>query len=338
MLLVASNDIDDHHDTWSGHPERPARTRAALDGLVVAGLPDAVVPLPGRAATRDELERVHHRDYLDALEVACAASVELPGPTPTVPGSWPTALLAAGAGLAAVDGLDAGEGDAALVLTRPPGHHALPSGAMGFCLLNNIAVTAASLVARGERVAIIDWDVHHGNGTQDAFWDDPRVLFVSTHQRALYPNTGYVDEVGGAGALGLTVNIPLPAGATGDVLQEAMSSVVGPAVESFAPTWVLVSAGFDAHRADPLADFDLSAGDFADLARVVASFAPAAGRLVLFLEGGYDLDALRLSVGATASAVLGERFRPEAATAGGPGLEALAFLRQRRAEVLAQST
>jgi acetoin utilization deacetylase AcuC-like enzyme len=233
-----------------------------------------------------------------------------------------------------VDGLSEGHADAGLVVVRPPGHHATPETGMGFCLLNNIAITAAALADRGERVLVLDWDVHHGNGTQDAFWDDPRVLFVSTHQRGLYPNTGYVDEIGGPSALGLNVNLPLPAGATGDVLQEALETAVAPVVESFAPTWVLVSAGFDGHRADPLADLDLSAGDFADAARLARGFAPSDGRTVLFLEGGYDLDALRVSLGAAAAAVLGERFRPEGATAGGPGLEAVAFLRRRRAEVL----
>ena len=337
MLLVATNASEDHHDTWAGHPERGARSRAALDGLVDAGLHDAVVPVARREATFDELARVHDVSYLERLEAICDAAVELEGPTPTVPGSYGTALLAAGAGLAVVDALTAGEGDAGLVVARPPGHHATPEKGMGFCLLNNVAVTAAALAERGERVLIVDWDVHHGNGTQAAFWDDPRVLFVSTHQRGLYPNSGFVDEVGGPSALGLNVNLPLPAGATGDVLQEAMETAVAPLVESFAPTWVLVSAGFDGHRADPLADLDLSAGDFADLARTVRGFAPSDGRTVLFLEGGYDLDALRLSVGASAAAVLGERFRPEGATAGGPGLEVLTFLRRRRDEVLEAS-
>ena len=337
MLLVASNDNEDRHDTWPGHPERAARSRAALDGLVEAGLTDAVVTAPRREATREELARVHDALYLDRLQSLCDASMELAGPTPTVPGTYPTALLAAGAGLAVIDGLAAGEADAGVVIVRPPGHHATPQTGMGFCLINNIAVAAAALADRGERVLILDWDVHHGNGTQAAFWNDPRVLFVSTHQRGLYPGSGFVDEVGGAAAFGSTVNLPLPAGATGDVLQEAMATVVAPVVESFAPTWVLVSAGFDGHRADPLADLDLSAGDYADLGSIVRGFAPQDGRLVLFLEGGYDLDALRLSVGASAAAALGERFRPEGATAGGPGMEALELLRRRRAEVLEAS-
>ena len=218
------------------------------------------------------------------------------------------------------------------MVARPPGHHASPDRQMGFCLLNNVAVAAAWLVDRGERVLILDWDVHHGNGTQDVFWDEPGVLFVSTHQWPLYPGTGRPEEVGGPGAHGLTVNIPLPAGATGDVVLRGLEELAVPAVEAFAPTWVLVSAGYDAHRADPLADVALSAGDFAALARLAAGLAPRPDRLALFLEGGYDLGALRASVAATVGALVGaDPGDAEPPTSGGPGTEMVDQSAARRA-------
>ena len=201
---------------------------------------------------------------------------------------------------------------------------------MGFCLVNNVAVAAASRTALGERVLIVDWDVHHGNGTQAIFWDDPDVLYVSTHQHPLYPGTGRADEVGGPAAAGRTLNFPLPPGATGDVLRAALDVEARPAIEEFRPDWVLVSCGFDAHRADPLSELRLSSGDFAELARVVNEFAPRPGRLALFLEGGYDADALESSVVATLDALLGGRGRPPAPTDGGPGLAQLRADRSTR--------
>ncbi len=329
MLLLAASPELDRHDSGAGHPERRARLGAALDGIAEAGLSDAVVRLEPRHATEEELTRVHPLSYLEALHAFCEAGGGALDPdTVAAPGSWDTALLAAGAVLAAVDALAAGTGEVAFVCARPPGHHALADEAMGFCLLNNIAVAAASLAGRGEKVLVVDWDVHHGNGTQAIFWDDPRVMYVSTHQWPLYPGSGRARETGGPRARGLTINVPLPAHATGDVLLEALDDLVAPAVERFAPSWVLVSAGFDAHRADPLAGLDLTAGDFADLALRVRNFAPAPGRTALVLEGGYDLDALRLSVGASLSALLGHRFRPEPASSGGPGTEAVAEARR----------
>jgi acetoin utilization deacetylase AcuC-like enzyme len=310
--------------------------QAALDGLAEAGLAEAVVTLEPRRATMEELARVHPVPYLEALRAFCEAGGGALDPDTTAgPGSWDTALLAAGAALAAVEALGAGTGDAAFVAARPPGHHATADQAMGFCLLNNVAVAAAALVAGGNRVLIVDWDVHHGNGTQDIFWDDPRVLYVSTHQWPLYPGTGRVQDTGGPAAAGTTLNVPLPPGATGDVLLQAFDEAVEEAVEQFAPTWVLVSAGFDGHRDDPLASLALTAGDFAALARRVRQWSPGAGRVAAVLEGGYDLDALRRSAGATAAALVGERFVPEAASSGGPGHEVIPMVRRARAEALA---
>jgi acetoin utilization deacetylase AcuC-like enzyme len=193
---------------------------------------------------------------------------------------------------------------------------------MGFCLVSNIAVVAAALAAEGERVWVFDYDAHHGNGTQAVFEDDPRVLFVSLHQWPLYPGTGRVTETGvGAGA-GTTMNIPMPPGATGDVYLRAFDEVIAPAVERFGPTWLLVSAGFDGHRADPLTDLGLASGDFALLTARARSFVPS-GRCVAMLEGGYDLDALAASATATLGALAGLTTHPEAPTAGGPGAEAV---------------
>ncbi len=329
VLVLAGNPELDQHDTGPEHPEQPARLRAALSGIDAAGIRDAVVRTEPRRASEEELALVHPRAYLEALKVFCEAGGGAVDPdTVAVPGSWDTALLAAGGGLAAIECLQQGAGDVAFVASRPPGHHASADRAMGFCLLNNIAVSAALLAERGERVLIVDWDVHHGNGTEDIFWDDPRVLYVSTHQSRLYPGTGAADETGGPRAEGLNVNVPLPSGATGDVVRRALENVAGPVVERFGPTWVLVSAGFDAHRADPLASLRLTAGDFADLASTVTTFCPGLGRLVLFLEGGYDLDALRMSVGSTLATLLGHNYRPEPPSTGGPGDEMVEMARR----------
>jgi acetoin utilization deacetylase AcuC-like enzyme len=198
---------------------------------------------------------------------------------------------------------------------------------MGFCLFNNAAVAAARLAAGGERVAIVDWDVHHGNGTQDIFYDDPRVLYVSTHESPLYPGTGRLRDTGGAAAPGTTLNLPFPAGTRGDTYRQAFDEVVVPLVEAFAPDWLLVSAGYDAHRADPLAGIELTATDYADLATRLAGLVPPR-RLVVVLEGGYDRDALTNSVGATLGALLGTPFRPEPVSTGGVGSATVTAARQ----------
>jgi len=189
---------------------------------------------------------------------------------------------------------------------------------MGFCFINNVAVTASALTARGERVLIVDWDAHHGNGTQEIFYEDPGVAYVSMHEYPLYPGTGWLDESGAGAGAGLTVNFPFPAGTTGDVYLAAFEEVVAPLAEAFEPTWIVASAGFDGHRCDPLTGLGLSSGDFADLADRVMGLVPPGHRIAV-LEGGYDLDALAASAGACVASLAGLRFRPEAATSGGPG-------------------
>jgi acetoin utilization deacetylase AcuC-like enzyme len=319
MLLVATDPRFAEHDAGRAHPERPARLTAVLDALTTPAIAEATSLLPPRVASREDLERVHSARYLDELEHFCeAGGGRIDADTGASAASWDAARLAAGAGLAAVDALEGGEGHAAFCAVRPPGHHAVPARAMGFCLLNSVAVTAASLRDRGNRVLIVDWDAHHGNGTQDIFWTDPNVMYVSMHEWPLYPGTGRLDDVGAGDGTGTTVNFPFPAGATGDVYLAALDDVVTPLAEAFAPDWVLVSAGYDAHRADPLTGLGLSAGDYVALTERVLRLGPAR-RTVLFLEGGYDLEALRASVLATASALLGAPHSSEPTTGHGPG-------------------
>jgi acetoin utilization deacetylase AcuC-like enzyme len=238
--------------------------------------------------------------------------------TASGPDSYDVALLAVGAGIDAIERLDRGEADAAFCALRPPGHHALPTRSMGFCLFNNVAVAASYLAARGERVLVVDFDAHHGNGTQDTFYEDPRVAYVSMHEYPLYPGTGRLDETGAGDAVGTTINFPFPAGTTGDVYLAAVEDVIVPWAERWQPTWLLLSAGFDAHRADPLTGLGLSAGDYLLLVDRLLPIVPA-GRRIAFLEGGYDLDALAASAAATVGAFAGVPVRPESPTSGGPG-------------------
>jgi acetoin utilization deacetylase AcuC-like enzyme len=332
VLLLGADDLYAAHDPGPGHPERVARLAAVAEGVSAAGIDDSFVALEPRDATPVELARVHDPSLLEQLEqLSARGGGRIDPDTAASAGSWDAARRAAGAGLAACDALEAGEGTAAFLGVRPPGHHATGNRPMGFCLLNNVAVTAAALQERGARVLIVDYDAHHGNGTQDIFWADPDVLYVSIHEWPLYPGSGRLDETGAPGAEGATCNVPLPAGATGDVYLRAFDDVIAPAAERFSPDWVLVSAGFDAHRADPLTGLALSSGDYALLAARAVELAPVAGRTVVFLEGGYDLDAIRDCVAATLPVLVGERSAPsEQPTSGGPGddvVEAAALLR-----------
>jgi len=331
VLIVAGPSGACAHDGGRLHPEQQGRIFSVMDGVRDLNLDDEIEFVTTPKAEVQDLARVHSTKYLTELEAFCnEGGGDLDPDTYARSDSFGAARRAAGAGLEAIAALERRGDGVAFVPVRPPGHHAERDRAMGFCLLNNVAVSAASLTAKGHRVLIVDWDVHHGNGTQAIFWDDPNVLYVSTHQWPLFPGSGRAEEVGGSDALGLTVNIPLPPGATGDVVRCALDEVAQPVIDRFAPDWVLVSCGFDAHRADPLGELALSTGDFADLARLARAYAPRPGRLALFLEGGYNAGALRTSVAATFGALLDQPNDAEARTSGGSGREAVETTRRAR--------
>jgi len=318
-VLLLRNDRCREHQPGAGHPERPDRLRAIDDGMIASGVWDGIVDIEAPRADPDAILAVHPQSMVELVEALSeSGGGAIDADTMVSGASWDAALHAAGAGLDAIARLDAGEGSAAFCAVRPPGHHATDRTSMGFCLFNNVAVAATALADRGERVLIVDYDAHHGNGTQDIFYADPRVMFISFHEYPQYPGTGAPHETGAGEAVGTTMNFPLPAGTTGDVYRRGWDEVALPAVERFGPTWLLLSAGFDAHRRDPITSMGLTSGDYADLTREIIKVSDPGKRLV-FLEGGYDLEALRDSSGACVAALLGEEHRPERATSGGPG-------------------
>ncbi|HVG66610.1 MAG TPA: histone deacetylase [Gaiellales bacterium] len=281
----------ERHDPGYGHPERPARYAAVERAVAAAGAPvESAVEAP-----RGDLEQVHDAAYLSAVErLAAAGGGHLDPDTAVNDASFRAAALASGAALAAVDAVIDGEIERAFCGGRPPGHHAERARAMGFCLINHAAVAAAhARRSSAARVAILDWDAHHGNGTQAIFYDDPSVLYVSLHQWPFYPGTGSADQRGAGAAEGATVNVPVPAGIGEADYLELFDQVALPAVRSFAPDLLIVSAGFDAHRDDPLCSLGLTSGAFA---RMTESVADIGSGQVFVLEGGYDLDALEESV------------------------------------------
>ena len=274
-----------------------------IEGAHGSGL--EVIEVGPPTADRETIGLVHDARYIDSLERFCESGGGALDPD-TVAGeaTWEAALRSAAGGMEAIRRLERGEADVGFVAMRPPGHHALVSRAMGFCFFNNIAIAARSLTEDGRRVAIVDWDVHHGNGTQDLFYDDPDVFYLSFHEFPAYPGSGWLEERGSGPGRGTTLNFPFPAGTSGAPYRWAMRRLAVPTLEAFAPDWILVSCGFDAHDADPLAEMRLESSDYAYLAGQLTQVVDP-NRIVFFLEGGYDLDALRTSTAATLGGVAG---------------------------------
>jgi acetoin utilization deacetylase AcuC-like enzyme len=300
------------HDT-DDHPEKAERLQAILALLEESGLRSALTLIAADDATQADLELVHRPEMIrwvrEQIEGGARA---LDMDTAISSRSYEAALRAAGGCLRATDAVLAGEIDSAFCLVRPPGHHATPGHAMGFCLFNNVAIAARHAIARRglERVAIADFDVHHGNGSQDAFYKDPTVLYCSTHESPLYPGTGSWREVGTGPGQGFTVNVPLPMDCGDQQYRRAFETVLLPALRRFRPQLILVSAGFDGHFADPLAWMSLSCAGYYELALMLRQAAEelCGGRIVFSLEGGYDLTALAWGVRACFDALLGNPF------------------------------
>ena len=297
-VVLVSSDRFASHQTPPGHPECSDRARV-MDSVAVRWRAQGGAVVAPRLATLDQLLRVHDQTYVDRITATAGRAVALDPDTYTSPDSYGVALLAAGAAVDAVDSVLDGAHARALALVRPPGHHAERGEARGFCLFNNVAVAAAHARARGAaRVAIVDVDVHHGNGTQHIFESDPEVLYLSLHQSPFYPGTGQASEIGIGRGRGFTVNLPLEAGAGADDYRVLFEEVVDPVVTQFAPSLILVSLGVDAHERDPLAGMRLGSSAFGAMIAHIRHVADAccAGRVVAVTEGGYDLVALAESL------------------------------------------
>jgi acetoin utilization deacetylase AcuC-like enzyme len=337
MFAIVTSERYRDHTTPPGHPERPERAEV-MHAVAEAWRGRGGTVLHPRAASREELLRVHDARYLDRIAATAGRAMSLDADTFTSPESHEVALLAAGAPLTAIDRILAPSPglSRAFAFVRPPGHHAERNRAMGFCLYNNVAVAAAHALHLGAtRVAVVDYDVHHGNGTQWMFYDDPRVLYVSTHQYPFYPGTGAAEDVGRENGLGFTLNVPLEVGATDSDFLAVFRTLVVPVLDQFRPDLVLVSAGFDAHARDPLAGMRMSTEGYGALTAELCAVSDRCcqGRLVLVAEGGYDLAALTRCLELTVAIVAGKEVDLPAidASPGRPATRAIEAVRAAQA-------
>ena len=289
-----------NHDTGPEHPERPDRLRASLAALQQSDVWKQLHHIDPIPATVEQIAYAHNPGYSEHIRQSCESAVPLTYDTPVVQESFDIALLSTGGVLCAAEAVVTKKVKNAFAMVRPPGHHATPGQSMGFCLFNNIAVTTRYLQREHSvgKVAIVDWDVHHGNGTQDIFYEDESVFFFSIHQSPLYPGTGSRNEQGSGKARGTILNVPMPPGSGDSEYIAVFEDVLGPALRDFSPEFILISAGFDAHYLDPLAHIDLTAEGFAKLTDLVLDVAEeiASGNVVSALEGGYSLEGISESV------------------------------------------
>jgi acetoin utilization deacetylase AcuC-like enzyme len=302
------------HDTGFGHPERAERLEATLQALRESGLSEKVRIMSPRDATEEEIGLVHPKKHIQRVkEMAASGGGWLDGDTPVSPRSFEAALRSAGANLDGLERIFSGDAENVFCLARPPGHHALAMRGMGFCLFNNNAIAARFAVRKFglERIFILDWDAHHGNGLQDIFYDDRQVLYVSLHQYPHYPGTGGYGEVGGGQGEGYIVNFPLPPRCGGDVYLAAFDEVIMPIARQFEPQLVLISAGYDGHFSDPLCSMSLTSTDFADMTGRLKDLAGefCSGRMLASLEGGYSLPGIAASISNTIAVMAGEEVR-----------------------------
>jgi len=297
------------HDTGM-HCETASRLTGIMSRLKNEGTMDKLVPLNAQAASIDQVARVHSPSYVSGIEsFVKSGGGYLDGDTVASPASYEAALYAAGGVIAAVDAVMSGDVTYSFALVRPPGHHAVHSAAMGFCIFNNIAIAARDAITKHklDRVMIVDFDVHHGNGTQDAFYHDSDVLYFSTHQYPFYPGSGAVEEIGSGDGEGYTVDVPMPGGCGDAEYMRAFEEVLVPVTRRFKPQLILVSAGYDAHWADSIAGMQVSASGYTKMATILKNLADELcnSRLVFALEGGYNIEALAISVDATINVLLG---------------------------------